>query len=257
LEGFHSLGDGERNCDIASDAGTRPRHSIESGVLANTGEEIQTMEDAYGLRELMGRYGFAGEAPETQRMIGFLALLEKWNRKMNLTASTAWPAISWLFEEALWGGQWYPAGDVRHLDIGSGAGFPAIPMRILRPEMQLTMVESRTKRVAFLETVAVTVGLPGTEAACARIEEFLRREPDRRWDIVSWKGVKLSREAFALILERVGAEAQFWLFHGEALPFEEPEAALGGLRLVRRENFPGDRTRLLSIFSVSRETCST
>jgi 16S rRNA (guanine527-N7)-methyltransferase len=172
---------------------------------------------------------------------------------MNLTGSTEWTALSWLFEEALWAHRIYPEGERRHLDIGSGAGFPAIPLRILRPNMQLCMVESRFRRSAFLETVLGDLDLSRCSAVCGRIEEMIGTLGEKRWDIVSWKALKLSTRALDAILRNSSPEVRFWAFHGSRLPFEEVEEALDRLQEIDSATMADRSEHWLSIF-VSRET---
>ncbi len=209
------------------------------------------------LEALIERYGYRRESSEARLLAAYLGLLAKWNVRVNLTADTRWPAIRWLFEEALWAAVWYSETTVRHLDIGSGAGFPAVPLRILKPEMRLRLVESRTRRAAFLETVAAELKLTGMSVACCRAEEYLRASGTLAFDIVSWKGLRLSREALRLIVQKSLPGTRFWLFHGRELPLEDPASAAEFLQLVRREAYPGRQERWLSIYAVSRETSST
>lgn len=215
------------------------------------------MDAARALGQLLVQYGVEEESEEALRLQRYLALLEKWNAHVNLTASTAWSALGWLFEEALWAARCYPQTGVAHLDIGSGAGFPAVPLRILRPAMRLRLVESRNRRGAFLETVAAELGLDGTEVVCCRAEQYLRSEPAPEFDIVSWKAVKLGTTAMDLLLAASKPDTQIWLFHGAELPIENPARAQRRLRLLRREHFPGRPRRQLSVFAVSRETSFT
>jgi 16S rRNA (guanine(527)-N(7))-methyltransferase RsmG len=205
----------------------------------------------------MAKYGIQAEAPEGRGLLGYLALLEKWNARINLTASTAWPALGWLFEEAFWAARFYPKGEVSHLDIGSGAGFPALPLRILCPGMRLCMVEGRIKRVAFLERVAAALHLEGVKVVCGRVEEHLRDPHAGRAGIISWQGIKLSHEAVTILAARADAATRFWMFHGPELPLEDPERSGTMLHLVRNERFSSETEKNLSIFTVSRETCST
>jgi 16S rRNA (guanine527-N7)-methyltransferase len=209
------------------------------------------MNAVEGLSRLLAHYGFGPESVEAPGMLAYLELLEKWNTRINLTASTAWPAIGRLFEEALWAARFYPEGRCRHLDIGSGAGFPAIPLRMLRPEMLLTMVESRFRKAAFLETAAARLGLSHTAVSCGRIEEFLADPKDAPFDRVSWKAIKLSRKAFDCLLDSVGTETELWVFHGRELPFEDPVSALKALFPVRKERMPGAHEQFLSVFKAS------
>lgn len=225
----------------------KPKDLCHPEAAANTGGS---------LGRLAARYGYGPESAEGNRLAAYLALLERWNARVNLTAATDWPAIGWLFEEALWSARWYPQTMVNHLDIGSGAGFPAVPLKILRPAMRLRLIESRARRAAFLETVAATLDLAGVEIAGCRVEDYLRTAGPPIFDIVSWKGIRLSREAVELLADRSRPETQFWLFHGKELPLAEPAGAQK-LRLLRREAFPGRAEHWLSIFAVSRETSST
>jgi 16S rRNA (guanine(527)-N(7))-methyltransferase RsmG len=211
------------------------------------------MDASESLSGLMADYGFGPRSREVAAMLAYLELLEKWNARINLTASTAWPAIAGHFEEALWAARFYPEGPCRHLDIGSGAGFPAIPLRILRKEMSLTMVESRSRKAAFLETAAQRLGLAGTNVFIGRIEEFLADAQDVPFDRISWKAVKLSRKAFSLLVKKAGPETGFWIFHGRELPFEDPHAAAKALILARKERLPGARDHFLSIYKPSTE----
>jgi hypothetical protein len=123
--------------------------------------------------------------------------------------------------------------------------------------MRLRLVESRARRAAFLETVAAELNLPGMAVAACRVEDYLSAAEVPPFDIVSWKGIRLSREAMKLLRQRSRPNTQVWLFHGKELPLADPVRAQGFLRLLRREAFPGHPERWLSIFAVSRETSST
>jgi 16S rRNA (guanine(527)-N(7))-methyltransferase RsmG len=206
------------------------------------------MNSADGLRELIARHGIRESSDEARRLFAYLALLEKWNAGINLTASTAWSSLVGFFEEAMWASRLYPQARITHMDIGSGAGFPAVPMRILRPAMRLRLVESRAKRAVFLETVTKELGLDNTEVICRRAEEYLRSRPLPEFDIASWKGLKLSTVALGRLLAASKPETRLWLFHGPKLPLENPAAALKSLRLVQREHFPGRPSWQLSIY---------
>ncbi len=206
------------------------------------------------LGQMLRHYGVRQGDVEAERMLAYLALLAKWNRRVNLTASTEWPALSPLVEEAVWAAGFYPGTDTTHLDIGSGAGFPAIPLRILRPRMRLWMVEPRIRRASFLETVAAELKLEETRVICERVEAFLGRQDRPQFDVISWKGLKLSTEAFSRLKVTASHTCRLWVFHGAELPFEDREVAATRLRLLRHESSPAKTGWKLSIYSVSRET---
>jgi 16S rRNA (guanine(527)-N(7))-methyltransferase RsmG len=207
------------------------------------------MESSKSLLELMISCGIGPRSREGEGLQRYLALLAKWNLRVNLTASTAWPDLRDFFAEALWAARFYPRTNVEHIDIGSGAGFPAIPMRIVLPSMKLRLVETRAKRAAFLETLVAELRLGGTEVFCGRIEDWLGKTPETRLEVVSWKGVKLGAEALELMRARGDSGTRLWLFHGKELPLENPAEASRALRLLRRESFYGREGWLLSIYA--------
>ncbi len=183
----------------------------------------------------------------------YCALLEKWNRRVNLTASTSWESMAPLFREAAFGAELYPECEAQHLDIGSGGGFPALPMKIMRPAMHLTMVESRLKRSVFLRTAIRELHLAGAEVFDGRLREILESpRASEGWDFVSWKGIKLETGDLESLLERSGAATQFWMFHGRDLPLCDPEVAVRHLRLFKRHVMPWNPESCISIYLSNR-----
>jgi 16S rRNA (guanine527-N7)-methyltransferase len=185
-------------------------------------------------------------------MMQYLVLLEKWNSKVDLTASSDWEAVSFLFEEAIWANKFYGKNISRHLDIGSGAGFPAIILKILNPSVTLEMVESREKRAAFLETVLMELGLKKVRVSICRIEEYLRNCEKGSLEHISWKGIKLSSECIRLLGGVCDARSQLWMFHGNALAVANPEDMEQFFDMRRRERFPGKISWFLSVFHVKQ-----
>ncbi len=102
----------------------------------------------------------------------YLSELKKWNRAYNLTGLKTDEEIvvkhfldSLLYLEAL------PDGEVSVMDVGSGAGFPGIPIKIMRPEITLYLIEPSRKKATFLTHVIRTLGLDRIEVIEKRIEE--------------------------------------------------------------------------------------
>jgi 16S rRNA (guanine(527)-N(7))-methyltransferase RsmG len=204
------------------------------------------------VREMLGKWGISETSQEATRFSQYIELLQKWNARVNLTASVAWDALEPLFAEGIWAASLYPADAVRHLDIGSGAGFPALPIRLLRPEMKLTLLEPRGKRAAFLETVCSELGLERVEVINKTLLEYLRSgSAAAGWDVVSWKALRLGTREMKTLAGAASPQTQFWVFHGEALPFEGT-----GFALESRETCPMRDSSFLSIFrkTVPRET---
>lgn len=98
------------------------------------------------------------------------AELERWNQKINLTAITdPFEAAVKHFLDSLAPVQWIPAGAVL-LDIGSGGGFPGLPLKIHRPDLPITLVEATGKKVSFLTQVIRLLELDGIQALHGRAE---------------------------------------------------------------------------------------
>ena len=208
-------------------------------------------ESVNGLGQLIIESGIAPESRIAQQLLAYLVLLEKWNPKVNLTSTTEWSGIGPLFQEAIWASSFYPDNAPCYLDIGSGAGFPAIPLRILRPQIQLEMVESRTKRSIFLETVTSSLGIGEASIYNMRLSEFLiRSDHDKIWDCISWKALKLSRDDFNMLREHAHPQTQFWMFHGKELAVEEPAIFEQSFKLIRRERFESGKLWFLSIYGL-------
>lgn len=108
------------------------------------------------LEEMAPAFGLSFPARATAALARFLAELDVWRRKANLTGRlTSRELASHALESAL-GGKLIPHG-VEVADIGSGAGFPGIPLAIVRPDIRMTPVEPRRKRAEFLRHVTKSV----------------------------------------------------------------------------------------------------
>jgi 16S rRNA (guanine(527)-N(7))-methyltransferase RsmG len=105
-------------------------------------------------RELLAREfaPYCSLSPEqVEQLESHYELLLRWNAKLNLTRIESIEEAARLhYCESLFLGQRLPAGPLRIVDIGSGAGFPGIPIAILRPECTITLVESHKRKGVFL-----------------------------------------------------------------------------------------------------------
>lgn len=179
----------------------------------------------------------------------YLALLEKWNVRVNLTSSTEWRVIGPMFREGIWASKFYSPSAVAHLDIGSGAGFPALLLKMLNPQIELELVESREKKGQFLETAAHALGLSGIQVHHARLCDYLRRCEEREgWDCISWKALRLSTEDLLQLHARGRGRTEFWMFHGLEPAVEAAEELEKNFDLVRTERVPCRRDSNLSIY---------
>ena len=101
-------------------------------------------------------------------------MLVEWNQKFNLTAITDREGVFVKhFADSLLGERYVPQ-NATVLDVGTGAGFPGIPLKIVYPEIDFVLVDSLNKRVKFLKDVKEALGLEGLEALHGRAEDLAR-----------------------------------------------------------------------------------
>ena len=125
------------------------------------------------MRELL-RQAIPGLTDDAcDKFVAYYAMLIDWNTRMNLTAITApEDVVKKHFADSLAALPFLPDG-AKIVDVGTGAGFPGIPLLIVRPDLRLTLVDSLQKRVTFLEAVLETLHLSAT-CVHARAEDFGR-----------------------------------------------------------------------------------
>ncbi len=120
----------------------------------------------------LGRWGSDCKGLMADRVEAYLGLLEQWNRKVNLTGLRGREEIMRdLFAESFVAAPLLAEQDGPLLDVGSGAGFPGLALKIYRPELTVYLLEPRRKRASFLETVRRRLGLQGVEVITKRLEE--------------------------------------------------------------------------------------
>lgn len=120
----------------------------------------------------------------------YMNLLLEWNEKMNLTAITDPKDIilkhfidSFTIEK-------YIKNEKKVIDVGTGAGFPGIPISILQKDIDITLLDSLNKRIMFLEDVIQKLQLNKVQAVHARAEEFAKNKLEReQYDISTSRAV--------------------------------------------------------------------
>ena len=138
------------------------------------------MSLAAELAEGLESLGSALPVNAEERLLAYLALIEKWNRVYSLTAVRT-PA-SMLYQHLLDSLAVLPhlAGE-RVLDVGSGAGLPGIPLAIARPHARVTLIDANHKKAAFLRQAAIELNLNNVAIVCDRVERW---QPDGCFDVV-------------------------------------------------------------------------
>ncbi len=146
--------------------------------------------DKERVRNYMEQAGIGLTDSQAAAFVRYYELLVEWNSFMNLTAITDAEEvlIKHFADSCAPGFRTAPAGQgpvfpgdkkARLLDVGSGAGFPAIPLKIAFPDLRITMLDSLGKRVNFLKEVISELGLKEITALHGRAED-LARDPGHR-----------------------------------------------------------------------------
>ncbi|MBW5448799.1 16S rRNA (guanine(527)-N(7))-methyltransferase RsmG [Cohnella sp. CFH 77786] len=131
-------------------------------------------------------------AQQLEQFEAYYRLLVEWNEKMNLTGITERSAVyEKHFYDSLTLASVTDLRDTASMaDIGSGAGFPSLPVKIAFPHLKITIVDALAKRIRFLEEVVSSVGLANVVCLHGRAEEVSRKSEHRdRYDLVTARAV--------------------------------------------------------------------
>ena len=123
-------------------------------------------------------FGVQSSDDQIAKVQAYVRLLLKWNRLTSLTSITD-PAeiVSRHFGESMYAATLLPVENGRLVDIGTGAGFPGLALKILKPDLHVVLIESNKKKSAFLAEVVRTLELTEVEILTERFEE-IRPEQD-------------------------------------------------------------------------------
>lgn len=166
-----------------------------------------------------------------QKLDTFFSLLTRWNEKINLTSlSDPDEAIDRLFLEPLAAARYIPPGANRMMDVGSGGGSPAIPLKLALPRLRLTMVEAKTRKSAFLREAVRQLELSDTKVETARVEELLTRaDLHEAFDLISMRAVRVEAKILNTVQAFLLPMGQLLLFRGPSGP-DEPTAIVPPLQ---------------------------
>ncbi len=173
----------------------------------------------------------------------FYRLVVEQNRVMNLTTLTEPQdfAVKHIIDSLSAWDESLLADARRIADIGTGAGFPAIPLKIFRPQIRFTLIDSLNKRVEFLRRVVVALELDGVEVIHGRAEDLAKQKAFReQFDAVTARAVARLNVLAEYCLPFVRVGGKFIALKGKAYREELDEARatikiLGGGKVIVRE----------------------
>ena len=124
-----------------------------------------------GIREILGKNGI--DESICNDFCKYYELLTLWNEKINLTAITEENEVAIKhFLDSLNAAKGIIEDGMKVIDVGTGAGFPGLPIKIAQRGIILTLVDSLNKRINFLREVVTALGLDGVETVHSRAEEL-------------------------------------------------------------------------------------
>ena len=203
------------------------------------------MEMKNALSEGLPRLGLELCEETQQKLCAFGAAVVEQNKVMNLTAITEPAQVAKLhLLDSLTVMTLADLRGKRVIDVGCGAGFPGVPLKIACPEMELTLLDSLGKRVAWLAQVLPTLGV---DANCvtARAEEYVTKCREQ-FDFATSRAVARLNVLLELTAPYVKVGGAVLAMKGTAAREELEEAKNAirqlGLQLERVEEFPADGT---------------
>lgn len=212
----------------------------------------------------LANLGFPLTDRQKEQYERYFELLVEWNEKINLTAITdkdevylkhfydsIAPILQGLIENQ----------PIRLLDIGAGAGFPSLPMKILFPELDVTIIDSLNKRINFLHLLAEELDLSGVHFYHGRAEDFAQDKAFRaQFDLVTARAVARMQVLSELTIPYLKVGGRLLALKASNAP-EELEEAKNALNLLFSKvednlqyELPNGDPRYITVVEKKKET---
>ena len=208
------------------------------------------LSDATRLISGAALLGVPIDAPQADSLLRLLSELEQWNRSYNLTRITGRVAmIAGHLLDSLAASHELQGTSIA--DLGTGAGFPGLPLAIVHPERQFTLIDGTAKKIRFVEHAARLLGLANVRALHARAETL---RPDSPFDTIVARAVAALPELARLARPLAGPGTRLIAYKGRRPQAEL--AALGAdwqLERVREVQVPGIRAERCLITLLARD----
>ena len=176
--------------------------------------------------------------------LAYITLLQKWNSRINLTAvRSADEIVRRHFGESFFAAQTLLPRDCAGtiVDLGSGAGFPGIPIALYAPNAQVTLIESNSKKAAFLNEVVRTLALKNVKVFSHRGEEYPQRS-----ELVVMRAVEKFESSVAMASGLIESMGRLAVMIGKA-QIGQAKAILPGWRWLEPVDVPESESRVLLI----------
>ena len=189
---------------------------------------------------LLALYGISLPEDAVSRLQTYLSLLLKWNRRLSLTAiRDPRRIVRELFGESLYLSRLVDL-DGHLVDVGSGAGFPGLALKLIAPDLKVTLIESQKRKCAFLKEVARECRFSSLEVAPERYEDWVGRSEAA--DIITSRAVDTRPEFMDSLGKALKVQGKCCLF----ITTDVVETVTKGAAVLRFGPFtplPGTRRR--------------
>lgn len=214
------------------------------------------------LKEEASKFGFHLEEAQLDQFDRYAELLVEWNEKINLTAITQPDdiCIKHFIDSLLLADAVKIAKNASVIDVGTGAGFPSVPCKIYRSDLDLTLLDSLNKRIVFLENLSEALGV-NTACIHSRAEDAGKLpEMREQFDLATARAVAHLRELSEYCLPFVKVGGYFAALKGYEIEEELEEAKkaihiLGGkIQEVKKYELPGENKRGIVVIKKISQT---
>lgn len=161
-------------------------------------------------------------------LVAYVDLLARWNRKINLTSLPLLDPTDETFDrllvEPLIAAKHLPSLECSVIDIGSGGGSPGIPLKLARPGISLRMVESKTRKAAFLREAVRQLGLDRVVVETLRFEELLSQPGlHEAHDVATLRAVRIEARTMTTLQAFLKPGGQAFLFQSRSAESAVPQ----------------------------------
>lgn len=165
--------------------------------------------------------GITSTEKQIEQFFNYMNLLLDWNEKINLTAIVdPKEIIVKHFIDSITLSKYIPLGTTL-VDVGTGAGFPGIPLKILREDIDITLLDSLQKRIKFLDIVIEELNLKGIHTIHSRVEEFSKSNKYReKYDIATSRAVANMSTLAEYLLPNVKVSGKVLAMKGSSIEEE-------------------------------------
>lgn len=172
---------------------------------------MKRAKEHYDLKEIE-RLGLTPELDQRDMILTFLALLLKWNKTAGLISpkdeerlflrhfcDSLQPLLLFGFKK-----------NASILDVGAGGGFPSIPICVFRPDLTFTLVESNSKKAAFLKEIKEQLSLDNVEVHAGRLQRL--PEPEQGYDYIICRGLTTMQKFSQMAKPYLADDGRMYMF---------------------------------------------